>query len=68
MAAPHISGKVALCLAAGRCSGAPSDVIARVRADAERENKRDRSYGFLGDPLRPVEGTYFGYLARASLY
>ena len=26
------------------------------------------SYGFVGDPLRPISGTYYGYLIRAGLY
>jgi hypothetical protein len=43
-------------------------MIARIRADAEMYNRRDRGYGFLGDPLRPVEGMSFGYLARAGPY
>jgi subtilisin family serine protease len=70
-AAPHIAGAVALCIgnggATGPCAGlAPPAVIARVRSDAAAA--ASLSTGFAGDPLRPVSGKYFGYLATAAGY
>jgi hypothetical protein len=37
-------------------------------ADAQSYSQATPSYGFGGDPLRPVSGKYYGYLARAALY
>jgi hypothetical protein len=39
-----------------------------MRSDAEVYNNANPGYGFLGDPLRPVTGKYYGYLIRAALY
>jgi subtilisin len=68
MAAPHAAGAVALCLseggANGPCAGlAPAGVIQKLRADAQAKSEADSTHGFAGDPLRPVSGRYFGYLA-----
>ena len=70
MAAPHVAGAVALCLgnggSPGPCTGmAPSQVIARVRADAELAAPTS---GFLGDSLRPVTGRLYGNLVSAGGY
>ena len=70
-AAPHVAGAVALCIgnggSDGPCAGlAPAGVIARLRADAAAFGTV--ANGFSGDPLRPVSGRYFGYLASAGGY
>jgi subtilisin len=70
-AAPHVAGAVALCLgnggAAGPCAGqAPAQVIARVLSDAAAA--ATVSNGFLGDPLRPLSGKYFGQLVATAGY
>jgi subtilisin len=67
-AAPLISGTIALCIVDGRCKGTPGDVMRTVLSDAERYNHAHQGYGFSGDPLRPIEGKYFGYLIRTALY
>jgi subtilisin len=68
MSTPHLAGTAALCIANG-CGGSPSQVIQKLRRDAEGYNERgDTGYGFVGDPLRPVSGKYFGFLVRAGLY
>jgi hypothetical protein len=41
-------------------------VIQKLRSDAAAG--ATTANGFLGDPLRPVTGKYFGYLARAQGY
>jgi subtilisin len=70
MATPHIAGAVALCIAegatAGPCAGlSPAQIIAKMRSDADAYNRdaANSSFGFTGDPLRPVSGRYFGFLA-----
>jgi hypothetical protein len=71
MASPHVAGAVALCIASGSCAGlSPAEIIAKFVADARayNESRKGRGYGFLGDPLRPIAGEYYGYLIRASLY
>ena len=71
MASPHVAGAVALCLgeAGGTapCAGlTPAQVIAKVRSDAKAYNDATTSFGFRGDPLRPVSGAAFGYLQFAG--
>jgi subtilisin len=69
---PHVAGAVALCIdddgTPGPCAGmSAAEVIAKMRADAEAANVASPSYGFFGDPLRPVEGRYYGYLVRVGI-
>src|SRR5205807_1201624 len=69
MATPHLSGTVALCLGsggvAGPCNGlTPAQIVQRIRADAQAH--ATVANGFDGDPLHPVTGKYFGYLASAA--
>ena len=72
MAAPHVSGAVALCAgeggASGPCAGrSPAEIIDHLRADAAANTRADPPYGFAGDPLRPNDwGDYFGHLVRAD--
>jgi subtilisin len=70
-AAPHVAGAVALCIndggVAGPCAGLSSaQVIGRVRSDAAAADTG--SNGFVGDPLRPLNGKYYGYLVSAAGY
>jgi subtilisin len=67
-AAPHVAGIVALCRANGGCKGSPQDVTKKIRRNAADYNQANPDYGFLGDPLRPADGKYYGYLVRAALY
>jgi subtilisin len=65
-AAPHAAGTIALCID-GPCAGlAPAGVIARVRSDAAAS--ATVANGFAGDPPRPLNGKYFGYLDYAGGY
>jgi len=69
--APLVSGLVALCIASGHCAGLTAqEIVAKIVADAAAYNamKKNSGYGFVGDPLRPIEGKYYGYLPSASLY
>jgi subtilisin len=69
MASPHVAGTVALCIFSGGCAGlTPAQIIEKVRSDAQVYNNANPGYGFVGDPLRPVTGKYYGYLIRAALY
>ena len=69
MATPHVAGAVALCLGetgeAGACSGLkPADIVQKMRRDAQA---RPSSYGYSGDPWRPVSGRYYGYLGWVGI-
>ena len=69
MAAPHVTGTVALCIHSGSCAGlTPAEIVQKMRNDAAAYNTAHPSYGFTGDPLRPVSGRYYGFLLRAALY
>jgi len=68
MASPHMTGTVALCIATGSCTGTPSQIIAKMRSDAQSYNQANPGYGFNGDPGHPVGGRYYGYLTRAGAY
>ena len=65
MASPHAAGTAALCIAKGTCSGAPSAVIGKLRADALAQ---PLGYGFLGAPSNPIAGRYYGHLIYAGGY
>jgi hypothetical protein len=70
MAAPHVAGVVALCIASGACAGlTPLEIVHKIVADAAAYNTANLTYGFTGDPLHsPAAGKYYGYLVRAGLY
>jgi subtilisin family serine protease len=62
MASPHVAGLVARCIDAGPCAGlSPAQIIAKLKTDAAA---RPADEGFLGDPHRPVDGKYYGNLAK----
>jgi subtilisin family serine protease len=74
MAAPHVSGTAALCIATSGCSGSPEAITQTLLDDAESFSPLNPTYGFLGDPLHlldpshPYFGNYVGFLINASLY
>ena len=47
---------------------APAQIIQKIVSDAANYNNAHPEYGFVGDPLRPVTGKYYGYLIRAGSY
>jgi subtilisin family serine protease len=72
MAAPHVAGVAALCLdeagVRGPCAddGGPAGMIATLRDDARNATRSSLGTGFYGDPVRPVAGIDFGYLAAGA--
>ena len=69
--APAVAGTVSLCIASGSCAGlAPVQIIQKIVSDAVDHNssRKGSGYGFLGDPIRPLSGKYYGYLIRAAFY
>jgi subtilisin len=68
-ATPHVAGTVALCIANGACAGlTAAQIVQKIIADATAYNTANTGYGFTGDPLRPIEGKYYGYLIHAGSY
>jgi subtilisin len=68
MAAPHVAGVVALCLSAGGVAGpcagqTPAQIIDRIRTTAQA---RATTFGFQGDPLRPISGKSYGYAVNMA--
>jgi subtilisin len=68
MASPHVAGTAALCISTGACTGTPAQIASKLRSDAQAFTTGTPSYGFNGDPTRPVSGRYYGYLVRAGGY
>ena len=53
----------------GPCDGLTSrQIIEKIVGDAAAYNLAHPGYGFVGDPLRPITGKYYGYLIRAGQY
>ena len=70
MASPHVAGAVALCIAEGATSGPCAGLAANQPAaiiDALTANQTDATYGYTGDPHRPVSGRYYGHLTWSPL-
>ena len=68
-ASPHVAGTIALCIASGACAGLnPAQIIQKIKSDAAAYNTAHTDYGFVGDPIRPTPGKYFGFLIRAAAY
>jgi subtilisin len=68
-AAPHVTGTVALCIATGACRGLSApQIIAKIVADAATYTLKHPGFAYMGDPLHPVTGRYYGYLIRAGVY
>jgi subtilisin len=65
---PHVAGTVALCIARGLCRGDGIQIARQILARAAVANLLDRRYGFIGDPLHPTSGRYYGPLIRAGIY
>ena len=68
MAAPHVAGLAALCIgdgtAKGPCFGkSPADVRTILRKAAADQSAAAPASGFVGDPVRPIAGRAYGYLA-----
>ena len=67
MAAPHITGTVALCINSGACSGlTPNQIITKLRSDAAAQ---PTNYGFTYFSNSPNDTTrYYGSLGYAGGY
>jgi subtilisin len=66
MASPHVAGVAALCIASGACVGTPTQVIQKIRSDAQSHSTAFPGYGFTGSPFSGSQ--YFGYLSWAGGY
>ncbi|MFD6274827.1 S8 family serine peptidase [Streptomyces sp. NPDC060209] len=68
-AAPAVAGVAALCIAKGRCgTSTPGHNLRTIVDDAKEYSRSHPRYGFLGDPLRPIKGRYYGPLVAANRY
>jgi subtilisin family serine protease len=69
MASPYVAGVVALCVHSGACAGMmPSQIVAKIVADARAYSLDHPGYGFTGDPQHPIAGRYYGPLVYAGSY
>ena len=67
-ASPVVAGSLALCISDGDCEGSGKAVMSQFLDITAEYNKNHRSFGFEGDPLHPIKGKYYGYLAQTVHY
>ena len=67
-ASPAVAGSLALCISDGACEGSGKEVMSQFLDLTAAYNKEHRGFGFEGDPFRPIEGQYYGYLAQIADY
>ncbi len=67
-ASPAVAGSLALCISEGACEGSGKEVMSQYLELTADYNKNHRDFGYEGDPLRPVKGQYYGYLAQIAKY
>jgi subtilisin family serine protease len=66
---PVVAALVALCIDTGECAGlGPKAIVRKIARDAAAYNQRHPDYGYEGDPFRPVDDRYYGYLVNAGIY
>jgi subtilisin family serine protease len=65
---PAVAGSLALCISEGACEGSGKEVMSQYLELTAGYNKNHRDFGFEGDPLRPIKGQYYGYLAQIAKY
>jgi len=73
MAAPAVTGTVALCVGTGGtpgpCAGlAPRDIVERIRGDATAAAQDPTWGGFAGDPFTPLPVGNYGSVVSAAAY
>ncbi|MET1065050.1 MAG: S8 family serine peptidase [Arthrobacter sp.] len=67
-ASPAVAGSVALCISEGACGGSGEEVMSQFLELTAAYNQKNRGFGFEGDPFRPTDGHYYGYLAQIEGY
>lgn len=67
-ASPAVAGSLALCISEGDCEGSGKALMSQFLKATAAYNKKHWHFGFDGDPLRPVKGKYYGYLAQIAGY
>ncbi|MDQ0853816.1 subtilisin [Arthrobacter sp. V4I6] len=67
-ASPAVAGSVARCISQDDCRGSGKDVMEDFLDRAENFNKRDHDHGFDGDPIRPKDKQYYGYLTQLAKF
>ncbi|MDR7082486.1 subtilisin family serine protease [Arthrobacter ginsengisoli] len=67
-ASPAVAGSLARCISEAECGGSAKDVMSQFLKATAAYNKEHHGFGFDGDPLRPIQGQYYGYLAQIAGY
>ena len=67
-ASPAVAGALALCISQGDCEGSGKALMSKFLESTKAYNNKHRHFGFEGDPLRPIKGQYYGYLAQIADY
>lgn len=67
-ASPAVAGSLALCISEGACEGSGKVAMSRFLELTAAYNEENRDFGFEGDPFRPADGKFYGYLAQIARY
>jgi subtilisin len=68
-ASPVTAGALALCLQSGLCAeGDGRETVAGFGSLTESHNRQHPDHGYEGDPFRPFEARYYGYLVSTSMF
>lgn len=65
-ASPAVAGSVVLCISRGECEGSGQAVMEKFLDVTKDYNRAHRDYGFGGDPIRPIDAHYYGYLTQVA--
>eukprot|EP00878_Enallax_costatus_P028896 GHUV01031253.1.p1 GENE.GHUV01031253.1~~GHUV01031253.1.p1 ORF type:complete len:402 (+),score=82.70 GHUV01031253.1:387-1592(+) len=68
MAAPVITGQVAMCYEKGVCKANSSTELGKIVRVAATYGRSNREYGFKGDTFQPVDGKHYGNLVYGNAY
>ena len=65
-ASPAVAGSLARCISDKKCEGSGKDLMSQFLDVTAAYNEKNHDFGFDGDPLRPIKGKYYGYLAQVA--
>lgn len=68
MAAPVVTGQVAMCYEKGSCKANSSSELSKIVRVAVTYGRSNKEFGFRGDINDPFEGKYYGNLIYGNAF